>query len=169
MPRIKKEEMTDHENKKQMVSMLNVFSSPDSASKERPAKPEEEEQAGEAAVVAEASDEKLKAEKPKEKNDIMALLSSDISGLSIQEADPATAKSPYADLSEALSSEKQEEKQSDELPTGQTKEPQVDNNMRQKHYELVKRLSEALDYMARERQTAKATIDRTPAAVSGTA
>ncbi|KAG2186851.1 hypothetical protein INT44_003078 [Umbelopsis vinacea] len=153
MPRIKKEEMTDHENKKQMVSMLNVFSSPDSVveSSTKPTTTTLEKETSEAKIE--------KPVKEKKENDIMALLSSDISGLSIKETEGAAAKSPYADLSESLC----------EQPPVTASQPKVDQKARQKHYEIVKRLSEALQAMSRDQQQGSESMERNPVTVSGTA
>ncbi|KAM3583760.1 hypothetical protein VKS41_003735 [Umbelopsis sp. WA50703] len=158
LPRIKKEEMVDYENKKQMVSMLNVFTSPDSPVTKDQA-PKVEEKAVPETTKSDA--EPIKEEPPNKVNEIMNLLSSDISGLSIQES---ATKSPYANLSESLSTEA---KQPAVKPT--EKAPAISKDMRQKHYELVQRLSEALDAMARERTSAKTTMDKSPATVSGAA
>ncbi|KAI8579032.1 hypothetical protein K450DRAFT_243543 [Umbelopsis ramanniana AG] len=146
MPRIKKEEMTDHENKKQMVSMLNVFSSPDSvvesSSCQKPTTTFDK-------VDEKAAVPEVKIEKPvkeKKENDIMTLLSSDISGLSIKETD---AKSPYADLSESLC-----EQPPVATTTASQSKPVLDQQARQKHYEIVQRLSEALQAMSQDQQYA---------------
>lgn len=162
MPRIKKEEMTNHENKKQMVSMLNVFSSPDSVVESNSSKPttkvDEEKETPEVPEV--------KIEKPvkeKKENDIMALLSSDISGLSIKE--PA-AKSPYADLSESLCEQPPVATTEKSI---QPKQSVLDQQARQKHYEIVKRLSEALQAMSRGQQNGRESMERNPVTVSGTA
>jgi len=171
MPRIKKEEMTDHENKKQMVSMLNVFSSPDSEHvKEKtsaPPAPAPEE-------TEPVPEPTAKVEKPAvvaKENDIMALLSSDISGLSIKESDGS--KSPYADLSEALAdapADTEEQKKKVEVETAKPAiKPVINQHVRQKHYQLVKRLSEALQAMARAQEQQSHSLDRKPAAVSGAA
>lgn len=162
LPRIKKEDMVDYENKKQMVSMLNVFTSPDSqpvTTKNQAPKVEEkvEPECADKSESTKPSEEKL----PSKANEIMNLLSSDISGLSIQES---ATKSPYANLSESLSTEQKQP------AVSQTeKAPAINKDLRQKHYQLVQRLSEALDAMARERTSAKTSIDKSLATVSGTA
>lgn len=165
MPRIKKEEMTDHENKKQMVSMLNVFSSPDNATAATKEKAEAAA-AVEETVVEEATSEPVSQAENlpvKEESDIMTLLSSDISGMSIKESNGT--KSPYADLSEALSDD---EAAADVKPV-EKRQPVINQDVRQKHYQLVKRLSEALQSMARDQRQQTNSLDRKTAAVSGAA
>lgn len=163
MPRIKKEEMTNHENKKQMVSMLNVFSSPDSVVESNSSKPTTKvDEEKETPVVPEVKTEKQPVKEKKE-NDIMALLSSDISGLSIKET---AAKSPYADLSESLC---EQPPAATTETSSQPKQPVLDQQARQRHYEIVKRLSEALQAMSRDQQNGRESMDRNPVTVSGTA
>jgi hypothetical protein len=166
MPRIKKEEMTDHENKKQMVSMLNVFSSPDSvveSSNQKSTPPAVTEDKTDDEKETQEAPEVEQPVKEKKENDIMALLSSDISSLSIKEADTQASKSPYADLSDSLCEE--------QPLVEEVNQPKrvIDQQLRQRHYQIVQRLSKALQAMSREQERSTASIQRNPVTVSGTA